>query len=493
MANAKEKIEKLFETAGRWFFKNPLKALLTSFFFIGFVVYQIPAITIDTSSESLLHEDDPSLLDYNRFRDQFGRAELVVIAVTARDVFNSSFLTKLKALHHDLEDEVPYLREITSLINARNIRGNADELIVGDLLAGLPRKNINLNALKKQVMENPFYVNHFISEDGRIAAVVIETDATVIEPVAEEDLLQDFGEDDLDTPLVSGTSHYFSEKENREVVEAVNRVVKRYEDQDFLMTASGSPVIVDAFNRATLRDFYFCIVMSLLSVALFLTILFRRLSGVVLPMLVIISSLATTLGLMAWMNVPIKITTTVIPAFLLAVSVCDSVHILAIFYRQREQGSTKEEAIAFAMGHSGIPIVLTSITTIAAVLSFTLSELAAIAEIGYFAAAGVMLALLYTIVMLPALLALTPMTSSVSIARGSSRMDRILGAVANFSTSHPMKILAVSLIVFAVFLPAVFQLEFSHNVVQYFPDAMPYRHDLEYIDRHLKGTISLNS
>ena len=141
MANSKEKLEKLFETGGRWLFRNPIKVLLVSLLFIGFLVYQIPSISINTSSEAMLHEDDPSLLEYNRFRDQFGRAELVIIAVRAPEIFNAGFLAKLQSFHTDLEDEVPYLREVTSLVNARNTRGQNDELIVEDLLEGWPEKN----------------------------------------------------------------------------------------------------------------------------------------------------------------------------------------------------------------------------------------------------------------------------------------------------------------------------------------------------------------
>jgi len=491
MANSKEKLEKLFETGGRWLFRNPIKVLVVLFLFIGFLVYQIPSISINTSSEAMLHEDDPSLLEYNRFRDQFGRAELIIIAVRAPEIFNAGFLAKLQSFHSDLEEEVPYLREVTSLTNARNTHGQNDELIVEDLLKGWPGKSIDFEALKKQVLENPFYINHYISEDARVAAVIIETEASVGGPVAEEELLQGFDEDETEAPPIAGESHYFSEKENREVVEAVNGVVHRHQSKDFLLTVSGGPVVVEAFNRATLRDVYFCIVMSLLAVAIFLALLFRRFSGVLIPLLVITSSLATTLGLMALLNVPIKITTAVIPAFLLAVGVCDSVHVLAIFYRQIEQGCSKEDAIVFALGHSGLPILMTSITTIAAVLSFTLAELAAIAEIGYFSAAGVGLALIYTILMLPAILAFTPLKSSLVAAKGSARMDRILLGVANFSTSHPIKIIVFSLVAFAVFAPAVFQLKFSHNIVAYFPDSMPYRHDIAFIDRSLKGTVTL--
>ena len=491
MPNAKAKIESLFETTGRHLYRNRIKVLLLVFLIIGLFIYWLPSITIDTSSESLLHKDDPSILEYNHFRDQFGRSEMIIIAVQAPNVFEADFFAKLKSFHHDLEEEIPYLREVHSLINARDTRGEEDQLIVEDLFEDWSEKIAGLDHLKHRVLNNPFYANHLISEDGRITAVVIETEALVAAPVSEEDILDDFAEDEMDGPPTSVRSHYFSEKENREVVDVVKRVVKRYQSKDFALTASGGPIVVDAFNRATMKDIQKCIVMSLVAVAFFLAITFWRLSGVFLPMLVIVSSLVSTLGLMAWMNVPIKITTTVIPAFLLAVGVCDSVHVLAIFYRRFENGSSKEDAIAYALGHSGLAIVMTSVTTVGAVLSFALADLAAIAEIGYFAAAGVMLALVYTILMLPALLAFTPLRPSRVMARRSAVMDDILRGVARFSTAHPAKIVVVSLIIFAVFLPAIFLLKFSHNVVRYFPDSMPYRHELNYIDQHLKGTITL--
>ena len=394
-------------------------------------------------------------------------------------------------MHHDLENEVPYLREVTSLINARHTHGNRDELIVEDLLADWPEKDVDPVILKQQVLNNAFYRNHLISEDGRITAVVIETEATVVEPASEEEILEDLDRIDEDALQPSPSSHYLSEEENHEVVEAVNRVVKRYHGKDFLLTSSGGPIVIDAFNRATMNDIRKFIVMILVAVAIFLALIFRRLSGVVLPTLVILSALVSTMGLMAWVNVPIKMTTTIIPAFLLAVGVCDSVHVLAIFYRRLDQGQTKLDAIGGALGHSGLAILLTSMTTVAGVLSFALADLAAIAEIGYFAAAGVVLALVYTIIMIPALVALLPLKPSVAAAGRSKAMDRILKSIARFSTAHPKKIVVLSLIIFIVFAPAVFKLKFSHNVVSYFPDRLPYRHDVAFIDKNLKGTIAL--
>jgi len=492
MSEFREAIEKRFELFGTWLYDNPLKVLLVIGLLAGFLSLQIPAITIDTSSEALLKKGDPSLQQYNRFRDQFGRAELIVIAIQSSDIFSTPFLSKLMSFHQDLEEEIPYLREVTSLINVRDTRGEKESLIVRDLLEEWPEAPTDLAHLKKKVLSNPFYLNYLISEDAQVTALIIETEASVLDAfISGDDLLEAFEESPTEDQMPAEEARYFSEKENRQVVAAINRVAKRYHNETFPITVSGGPVIVNAFNRATMNDIRRCIVLSLISVALFLGILFRRSSGVFLPLIIIVASLCSTIGVMALTQVSIKITTTVIPAFLLSVGVCDSVHILAIFYRLFDQGYSKREAMAKSLGHSGIPIAMTSLTTIAGVLSFLFADLRAITEIGVFAAVGVVLALLYSVVLLPPMMALARVEPKKRPPARILNMDRFLGRIADFSTSHRLKIIIASVLVFLVFFPAVFLLEFSHNIVKYFPMGSQYRKDLIFIDESLKGSITL--
>lgn len=492
MLKLKNIIEKWFEGSGAWLYDNPIKGLAVTCLLVIFFSLQIPNISIDTSSEALLKKDDPSLLKYNRFRDQFGRAELIVIAISSSQIFSPDFLSDLRAFHQDLEEEIPYLREVTSLINARRTRGDGDVLVVKDLLEDRLLDGDNITALKQEVMSNPFYQNYLISEDGQLTAVIVETEADIAEDGdSAGDILDGFEQIDLEAVNDIQTPHYFSEKENRQVVDAINRVVVKHNHKTFPIVVSGGPVVVDAFNRATMGDIRRCIFLSLISVALFLGILFRRTSGIILPMIIIITALLSTMGVMSLTRVPIKITTTVIPAFLLSVGVCDSVHILAIFFRQFDQGQSKRAALIHALGHSGLPIAMTSLTTTAGVLSFLFADLKAITEIGIFAAVGVALALLYTILILPPLLALTPVKKKMPGHKPGLSMDRVLAGLATFSTKHNLRILFVGGVIFMVVLPAVFLLRFSHNIVNYFPDDSKYKQDLHLIDTRLKGSITL--
>ena len=91
---------------------------------------QVTKLRMDTSFEALLHESDPIRLEYDAFRDQFGRDELIVVAVGSENVFAIDFLKRLQAIHGDLEAEVPYVERVHSLVNARHTRAEEDVLFV---------------------------------------------------------------------------------------------------------------------------------------------------------------------------------------------------------------------------------------------------------------------------------------------------------------------------------------------------------------------------
>ncbi|MBW2712936.1 MAG: Fis family transcriptional regulator, partial [Deltaproteobacteria bacterium] len=108
---------------------------------------QAGKVRIDASTEAFLRPSDPWRASYDVFRNQFGREEMILIGIDAPEIFSLEFFEQLRALHEDLENEVPYLDEVTSLINARDTQGNQDELIVRDLFETWPKSKEDLNQL----------------------------------------------------------------------------------------------------------------------------------------------------------------------------------------------------------------------------------------------------------------------------------------------------------------------------------------------------------
>ncbi len=496
MKNLRNRIEKWFETYAHVIYRNRIKTIVIMLVLTAAMVTQIPKISIDTSTEGFLRPDDPTLLAYNNFRDQFGRDEVIIIAIKSPNIFSQKFLEMIQRLHEELEENVPYIDDITSIVNARNTRGEADELIVEDLLEHWPQNNTEMEALKKRVLTNPLYKNLLISEDATFTTIIIKTHS--YSSLGQDvDVLEGFEEDAEEVAgaksKAAAKRTYLTDKENSQVVKAARQVSEKYNASDFQIYMAGSPVVTHFLKRTMMSDMRKFMVLAVAAVAILLFVMFRRISGVFLPLVIVILSLLSTIGIMALAGVAIKVPTQILPSFLLAVGVGTSVHILAIFYQRFQQTNDKEEAIAYALGHSGLAVVMTNVTTASGLLSFSTSEVAPVADLGIFAGIGVLLTFVNTLILLPAVLAIVPVAERRQNRNQSKNtfMDRFLSGISHFSTTHPVPILIVSFLIVGLSIFAALQIRFSHDVLRWFPEKNQIRQATEKIDHELRGSLNL--
>ncbi|MDH5378479.1 MAG: Fis family transcriptional regulator, partial [Gammaproteobacteria bacterium] len=169
MSSLRQRIDNLFESMGYWIFGHRLLTLLLVLMMVGGLVSQMPKLTMDTSIEGFLHDEDPVRVYYDEYRNQFGRDEVVFLGIEHPNIFSEDFMRVLKQLHEELEG-IPYRDEVNSLINARDTRSRGHELVVEDLLENWPKNQAAFDALKKRVLNDPLLPNFLISEDGKLTA-----------------------------------------------------------------------------------------------------------------------------------------------------------------------------------------------------------------------------------------------------------------------------------------------------------------------------------
>ncbi len=450
-------------------------------------ISRLPHLSIDMSDEGFLHPEDPILKDYTDFRDQFGRDDLIVLTIKSDQVFSQPFLQKLKKLHTTLEDKVPHLNNITSMVNARNTRGVADGIIVEDLLEKWPADNEALTQLKKRVLTNPLYVNRLISEDGSFTTIILQTDIYGTS-VSDDDVLDGF--DDADSSPETAPA-YLTDKQRGAIVMTVNKVVAKFQAENFKVHIAGSPVVTQTVKKTMREDMMLFLRLAVVVIAISLFLMFRRLSAVVYPLLVVVLSLTSTLALMTLLGVAIKMPTMILPSFILAVGVGASVHVLSIFF-QNFQKYDKNEALTRALGHSGLPIIMTSLTTAAGLASFSWADIAPVADLGRFAALGVMLSLLYTIIFLPALMAITPLRPKKLRAEGDrGKMTALMEFFTILSTGKYKQVLLFFGVIVVFASIGISKLTFSHDTLSWLPENLPVRTATQVTDTNLKGSVTL--
>jgi len=495
----KQKTETKFEHISDFIFLNKFKVIFGVLAIVVALASQMKYLTVDTSTEGFLHKSDPLRIEYNKFRDQFGRDEKILIAVQSDNIFTLKFLNKLNKLHKELENNLPYIEDVNSLINARNTSGTQDSLIVDDLFDEMPKDKKALYIKEKLAKSNPLLKDLVIDEKGTITTIVIDTqtytsldkDGNPLPKVETEDEF----DDDIDTNKPQIKKEFLSDFENAQIVKKTNEIVAKYQADDFKILVSGTAVINAELKASMTKDMQKFIKLVVLVIAIFLALMFRRASGVILPLFTVVLTIISALSLMAVFKAPITVVTQILPSFLLAVTIGASIHLLSIFYKEFNLRKDKQKALRYAMGHSGLAIVMTSLTTAAGLWSFSFSQLAPVADLGKFASAGVVIGLLFTLVLLPALLsAIKIKPKDIQIEDDNevhTFMDRLLVKIAHISTTYPKTIIAITTVIILLSLAIASQLRFSHKPIVWFDKNHPVRLATSIVDDKLKGSVTL--
>lgn len=492
MSHLRSRLETMFYQLAVACYHHRIKTIifiLTLFFIPAF---HVGKIAFDTSTESFFHEDASAILNYNTFRNQFGRDDVIIVGIKTDDLFNIKTLNKIKAFHDDIEKNVPYIDDVTSIINVRNIRGHEDELIVEDLLEEMPKTRSEIEALKNLALSDPFYKNIILSEDGKITTIIIQL-MTYTNTLNIDEEIMAFDEEEMAVSNIIDPekAEFLSDAQVTELIEVIDSIVKKYNEPDFKIYQAGSPIVENVVKKIATREMSLFSILSILVISLFLFLTFRRISGVVFPVMIVFLSMISMLGLMAIFDTPLTMVTQILSSFILVVGVGDSVHILAVFYIRLNETEDKKEAVAQAMEHSGLAVAMTSLTTAGGLLSFTAAELKPVADLGVFGACGVGWAFLFTIFLLPAMISLCPIKPMKREKKKQDLIQRLLLKISEISIHHPVVIVSVSALLVVGSVYYITNLRFTHNILEMLPDELPAKQATKLIDRDLKGSVAL--
>ena len=489
----RQKVERLLEAFGIQVIRFRYVLLFLIVLAVGFLSTYIPRINIATSLESSFKGHNQAIQEYQKFRDMFGRDDKIVLLIKSEDIFSVHFLDRLKKFHGDLENTLPLLSEVNSLINARYIEGQDGTLQVNDFFENLPQTKEQADILKEKALAYPLYRNSYITPNGDSMIMVIKTQA-VSALTDDGSKIKNYGRGVVDQEASSGDKvvKSISQVENIAILGIMETVIKEYNAENFSIVFSGTPAYQFYVEPIIRKNMLTMSLLVLMLTFFFMAILFGRVSGIFLPQFVVIMGLAATLGLMALSGVPFTLTSSMLPSILLSVGLTAPIHFMVVFFKyQKKIGRMR--AIARTMEHSGVPIIMTSLTTIVGLLSFSFTEIAPVAHLGIFAAIGIAICLILTMVFLPALLSILKVLPGKEreILYETSIYNRVLTLMGRTGIHHAHDIYILSFVAFIILLPGFFKFNFSHNMLHYFSEDDPFIEQTILIEDETSGFRAL--
>ena len=428
---------------------------------VGVLSMGAPKIDITSDHFVLFSDDNPQLLLYEEFEDTYVETNRVLLAVAPQQ--GTIYTREALAFLEYLTEEawlVPYATRVDSLVNFDHSEAIDGELFVAPLVAHATELNdAQLVRIQDIAQNSRELVDRLISRDGRVAAVAInfvfpaERDAAVIEVT---DYLQTF----VDTSM------------------------EDYPGFDLYMT--GDVVLQRTFFDATQADMYTLIPIVFLVIVVLTFALLRSLFATIAVTLLVVCTINVTMGLAGWLSTVLNPVTAGIPVIVMTLAIADSIHVVTTTLARMRDGMEKRAAIKEALLSNVNPVTITSLTTALAFLSLNASDSPPFHVLGNFVAFGVIVALLLSFTLLPALLAVLPIRTPRQQTKTHSPFERF----ANFVIARRHLLLGGGVVVMLVTISGVFRLQFTDNWTQYFDERFQFRTDSDFISENLTGLES---
>ena len=198
---------------------------------------------------------------------------------------------------------------------------------------------------------------------------------------------------------------------------------------------------------------------------------------------------------MVFSDTKINVVTTSLPVFLIAIAVADSIHFMSVFYKHIELKITAEAAARRALDQLFSPLLLTTITTTIGFLALAVTDLTFAQELGIFVAIGVLLAFVFTIVLLPPLMVKMNAGKSHQRTIASpflSKIDSIGGLASVFSLRRPKTLAFIWLILGSAGIYQAAKLEVSNSNVEAFHEGSQLRVEQAVVLEHFGGVYPVN-
>ena len=182
------------------------------------------------------------------------------------------------------------------------------------------------------------------------------------------------------------------------------RTLKLFSEDHYNVFITGNAIRVTRSGENLVRNLLVSLAVALVVISLLMALLFRSLRLMIISLIPNLIPLVVVGGMMGYTGIILKPSTALIFSVAFGIAVDSSIHFLAKYRLNRDEGLSKEEAIGATLRATGKAIMLTSFVLMGGFLVFTLSSFGGTVNMGGLTALTLGVAMVTNLLLLPALL-----------------------------------------------------------------------------------------
>ncbi len=398
---------------------------------------------------------------YDRMGEIFPSKEMVFIGVEHQDLWTPDALKQLAHLTEAIED-VSVVQQVMSPTNATVVQGTVGAMVIRDAMEDLPTTPQEAEELRDFLLTQDSMRGTVISEDGEVVTLMVFLTANL-------------------------------EMTESNAAGLINEAMEA-EKGDLVVYPAGRPMMTYFSSKTIGKETGMLTSAALVLMTILLGVLFRNFRGIVLPLGVVIASVLWTMGGMAWIGLAMTHSTEALPIMLIAIGVADGVHILQAYMTRVTQHEDKLAAVRHTMEDLRNPIIMTSVTTAIGFLALNTSGVRSIMILGALVAFGTMVALIFSMSFMPAMLALMPVPKRARQAQIREKgfpLQRLMRAWGDLLVSQKVAATGFILATVALSIYGATKVEVETSLLENLTEDHPQAVSARFINDHFAGVTSV--
>ena len=415
-------------------------------------------LTFSNDHRDLFSEDNPQLAAFDALENTYSKSTAALIAVAPREgsVFTREALAAIEELTEAAWQTHRSIR-VNSLTNHNHSEADGDDLLVAPLAEDARALNdADIARIRRIALETPELAGRLVSHDGRVGALAI----TFALP------------EDSSAALAEVTDS---------VAAMLDEARTRHPDVRYYVT--GDIPLSRALADAAQNDIEKLFPVVFLVILVVTALLLRSAVATLAIVATLLFTVGTTMGFAGWIGTVMTPVDGSVPVIVITVAVAHSIHIAATALSALRRGLDRRDAVAEALRINALPVFLSAVTTAIGFLSLNTSDSPPFRMLGNLMAFGVLCTFVYSMTLLPALLAILPLRARPGGGESGALFDRF-GA---FVVARRTPLLVSTALLAAVLTVGVGRIEFTENWTRYLDESYEFRRDTDFVLANLTG------
>ena len=445
--------------------KKPTWSLIAFLIIVCSSVLQIQNFSLDASSESLSLDGDNNLELYFATQETFGSDESLVISYSVKDgtILSKDQIISLRSLRDDLL-ELEGVNSVVSILDVSLFQSPPLSLVeLASEVYTIDNGKADQSLISKEFKNSPLYSNNLVSADLKTTALLI--------PLANDD------------PRI-----IIDDEVLRLLIEKIRLTMDAYRDEATLYLG-GVPMIrndVIDFIKSDLVVFSLAVILTM---TIMLTILFRKIRWVLIPITISVIGALFMTGLISSIGWKVTVISSNFFSLLLVMTLSVIIH-LVVRYREisnQNLDQNNSETIRQTLNQMIRPCLYTVITTIAAFASLTASHVQPVIDFGLMMSIGVTVAFVLSFIGFAIFMVLLKQPKSTQESKKSFALEKLALVADKKGKSIILSCIVIALI--STF--GLSKLSVENSFINYFKKDTEIYQGLNFIDKELGGTIPL--